>query len=369
MKIAVFHELPLGGARRVANDFSKELKKRHQIDGYIVGSEKNAMEKECYTKMYFYKFITKNWSGHNWKAKLYKDTFELYNLYKLHKKIAADIDKKKYDVVIVHPSKFTQAPFVLRFLMTNKIYYAHEAYRIMYEEHFRIRNSGNLLKDLYEFLSRKIKKTIDATNLANAPTIFVNSENTKRNIFRFYSRKSTICYPGIDTAFFKLQKVKKAIDVLFIGSTTDNTDGFFDLKNAIDIIKKKIKLEVVGGGEKWIDDKRLRLLYAQSKMVFCGAHNEPFGLIPLEAILSGSYVVALNEGGYKETYIKGKTILVERKTEAIANAIQKVLKRKSPHINSTMNTRIWSLTVRTKMLESEIKNALKIRKNFRKTDK
>jgi len=359
MKIAVFHELPIGGARRVANDFSKELKKRHHVDGYIVDNEKNLKERECYTRVYFYRFISKNWNGNNWKAKLYKDTLELFNLYKLHRIIAGDIDKKKYDVVIVHPSKFTQAPFVLRFLMSNKVYYAHEAYRIMYEKYFGIRHSGNPSKDLYEFLSRRIKKTIDAANLASSPTIFVNSENTKRNIFRFYSRRSTVCYPGIDTAFFKMQKVKKTIDVLFIGSTADNTDGFFDLKNAIDILKKKIKLEVVGGGEKWIDDKKLRLLYAQSKMVFCGAHNEPFGLIPLEAILCGSYVVAINEGGYKETYIKGRTILVERKTEAIANAILKILRRTTADSPKRKEILKWGLRYRTRIFEKEIENALK----------
>lgn len=369
MKIAVFHELPHGGARRVANDFSKELKKRHRVDEYIVDDEKKLSEKEFFSKIYFFKFSQKKWAGHNWKVRLYKDTVELYRLYKLHKKIASEIDKRKYDVVIVHPSKFTQAPFVLRFLHTNRVYYAHEAYRIMYEKYFRIKHSGNLLKDAYEFLSRKIKKTIDVGNIAKTPTIFVNSENTKKSILKFYSRKSIVCYPGIDAALFKSKNVKKTIDVLFIGSTKDNTDGFFDLRNAIDTLKQKIKLEVVGNGNKWIDDEELIMLYAKSKVVFCGAYNEPFGLIPLEAIFSGSSVVAINEGGYKETAIKGKTILVERKTATIANAILKGLRRKSSTAKVHLMAQAWSLKSRTKVLEKEINNISKVRKNFRKNDK
>ncbi len=369
MKIAVFHELPYGGARRVVNDFSKELKKKHQVDLYIIDNKKNTDERKYYSKVYFYKFNEQEWNGRNWKAKLYKDTFEIYRIYKKHRKISNDIDKRKYDIVIVHPSKFTQAPFVLRFLKTKKVYYAHEAYRIMYEKYFRIKESGNFLKDIYEILTRRIKKAIDKRNSASAPTIFVNSENTKKNILRFYSRKSTVCYPGIDTALFKVKKIKKTIDVLFIGSTADNTDGFFDLKNALDIIKKKIKLEVVGRGEGWIDDRKLQLLYARSKVVFCGAHNEPFGLIPLEAIFSGSSVLAVNEGGYKETYMKGKTVLVERKVEVIANALEKMLRRRKINIDTEKIAAKWSLSVRTKKLEKEIKTIVQTQKKFRKNGK
>jgi hypothetical protein len=277
----------------------------------------------------------------------------------LHRKIAKDIDKRKYDIVLVHPSKFTQAPFVLRFLKTRKVYYAHEVYRIMYEKYFMMKHSGNILKDLYEFISRRIKKGIDRKNVDFAQKIFVNSENTKKNVLKFYARKSTVCYPGIDRAFFKQGRAKKKIDILFVGSTNDNTDGFFDLKNAIDRTGRKLRFEIVDNGSKWIDDKELLSLYAKSKITFCGAYNEPFGLVPLEAIACGGRVIAVNEGGYRETAFGNSTLLVERNAETIANAIVKALRKKSYSGDKGEFRKKWSLTSRTRALEKELFNVIK----------
>lgn len=366
MKIAVFHELPYGGARRVANDFSKELKKRHQVDEFIVGEKKDNSERDFFSRVHFYKFVEKKWLGSNWRVRLYKDTVELYRLYFLHRKIAKDIDKHKYDIVLVHPSKFTQAPFVLRFLKTHRVYYAHEVYRIMYEKYFMMKHSGSILKDLYEFITRRIKKRIDRKNISYAQRIFVNSENTKKNVLKFYARKSIVCYPGIDRAFFKKGKVKKKNDILFVGSTNDNTDGFFDLKNAIDRLGRKIRLEAVGNGNRWIEDKELLSLYARSKITFCGAHSEPFGLVPLEAIACGGRVIAVNEGGYRETAFGNSTLLVERNVGAIANAIVKTLRKKSHPGGKSEFRKKWSLTSRTRALEKELFSVTKSVKHLKK---
>lgn len=359
MKIAVFHELPKGGARRVVNDFSKELLKKHQVDLYTVSEERLDEERKYFSKVFLYKFHPKEWKGNNWKTRLYKDTIELNKLRNLHKEIAEKIDKKKYDVVIIHPSKFTQAPFVLKFIKTIKIYYAHEAYRIMYEKYFQIKFSSNLLKDLYEYTSRFLKKTIDRANVKCAPIIFVNSENTRRSILKYYARKSVVCYPGVDIDLFSLGKSKRKNDILFVGGTNDNSDGFFDLKRAIDLIKKKITLKVVGNGGEWIDDKILHAYYKNSKVVFCGAQNEPFGLVPLEAGASGCTVVAISEGGYKESFVKGISILTSRKPDEISKALLKAFTKKKYGSSRKELVRRWSLKVRTKKLEKEILSLIK----------
>ena len=94
MKIAVFHELHSGGALRAVDEFVKGLKKDHQVDLYTTDN-----------------FTPKKWNGGNWKLKLYKDTVELYKLFKLHRKIAQEINEKEYDIVFIHPSQFTQRSF------------------------------------------------------------------------------------------------------------------------------------------------------------------------------------------------------------------------------------------------------------------
>lgn len=355
MKIAVFHELSVGGARRVVNDFSGELKKRHIVDAYIVDEREILLEKKFFSKVNLYKFVPKKWSGKNWKAKLYKDSIELYKLYKLHKKIAKTIDKKKYDIVIIHPSKFTQAPFILRFITTTNIYYAHEVYRIIYDPYFMFKGSSNIAKNMYEKYSRYIKKTIDRSNVKSAYRIIVNSKNTKNNFAKFYSKASTVCYPGVNTEFFSPSLQEKDIDILFVGSTEDNRDGFFDLKKAINSVHRKLRVEIVGDGKIWIDDKKFRRYYRRAKIVFCGAHNEPFGLVPLEAISCGSEVIAISQGGYIETGISDATVFTQRSYHKIASAILKSLRVKATKTSGRQKIKIiWDIKKRSKELEYAI---------------
>ena len=327
MRIAIFHELTLGGARRVANEFGKGLKGNHLVDLYYVGEKYYKEEEDFYSKIHFYKFMLKIWKGSNWKVRLYKDTIELLRLYLLHKKIADVIDKKNYDLVIVHPSKVTQAPFLLRFLKTKKIYYAHEIYRIMYEPVFRFRKSEYPFKYIYETITKFIKKVIDKNNTKKAGIIFVNSNHTKKGFSRFYNRKTIVCYPGVDYKFFSPKIVKRNIDILFVGSLDYQTDEYALFKNSIHFINKNVRIKVIGGEQNWISDKELLDYYRKSKIVVCTARNEPLGLVPLEAGSCGTPAIAVNDGGYKETIIKGKTgYLVRRHPKAIASVINRALK-------------------------------------------
>ena len=69
MKIAVFHELHKGGARRAVNEMAGEFKKHNHVDLYFVDKERNTGEKEYFNKIFFYQFIPKIWKGGNWKIK------------------------------------------------------------------------------------------------------------------------------------------------------------------------------------------------------------------------------------------------------------------------------------------------------------
>ena len=125
MKIAIFHELDFGGARRASDEFAKRLNAISDVDLYYV-DDKEGNSKNVAKKVFYYSFFPKLWKGNDWMTKLYKDTIELIKLYNLHKKIASDIKSRSYDYVFVHPSKFTQAPFLLSFLKNKCIYYCQK---------------------------------------------------------------------------------------------------------------------------------------------------------------------------------------------------------------------------------------------------
>lgn len=327
MRIAVFHELQFGGAIRAVNEISKRLKKKNIVDLYLVDQSLGKEEIKYFSKVNFYKFSSKQWAGKNPVAKFYKDTVELIKLYRFHKTIAKEIDSKDYDFVFVHPSKFTQAPFILRFLKTKKIYYSEETLRMIYEQEGVV--GINVLKQYYEKLNRIIRKEIDRKNIKSADLILANSNFTKNNIYKAYRLKSKMVYLGVDVSFFKPGRKSRDIDILYVGSK-DESNGYNLLSQSINLLNIKLKIEYVITGQKWVTDSTLRDLYARSKIVIAFYKNEPFGLIPLEAMSSGSVVIALDQGGYKETIINGKT-------GYLVPADPKLISKKINHILSNTN--------------------------------
>ena len=213
MKIAFFHELHAGGARRSVNEFAKRLKKNNQIDLYYIDDSENKAEKQFFTNTSFYQFIPRKWLGNNWKAKFYKDTVELIRLYNIHKKIANDIDKQNYDLVFVEPSKFTQAPFILTLLRTKKVYYCQEPLRMVYEQELAIPKDLHFAKYTYERINRYIRKRIDKYNIRHTDFLLSNSKHTKENIKRIYNLEAIPTYMGVDTTIFRPVKKKKDMHI------------------------------------------------------------------------------------------------------------------------------------------------------------
>ena len=76
-----------------------------------------------------------------------------------------------------------------------------------------------------------------------------------------------------------------------------------------------------------ISEDELIDLYARCKGLICTAKDEDFGLTPVEAMASGKPVVAVNEGGFKETVINGRTgLLVEANKDDLVKAIKEISK-------------------------------------------
>lgn len=77
-----------------------------------------------------------------------------------------------------------------------------------------------------------------------------------------------------------------------------------------------------------ITDAALVDLYRGAVATVCAARLEPFGLTPLESIGCGTPVIAVNEGGYRETVTPGVNgELVERTPTAIAGAVERAVNK------------------------------------------
>src|SRR4030042_462553 len=125
MKIAIYHNLPSGGAKRALYEYVVRLKNKHEFDLYNLStSNEDFLDLRPHVKNVFtyglkFKYIPLITKGYN----------ILITLKSLEKKIAEDIDSRNYDLVFVHHCQFIQSPFVLRYLQTPTLYYCQEPRR------------------------------------------------------------------------------------------------------------------------------------------------------------------------------------------------------------------------------------------------
>jgi len=322
MKIAVFHNLPFGGAKRVLYEEIKALSKKNEVYLYQLSGERdNVFNLMKYVKEFHeYGFTPKNHLP-AFLNRLYSDHKKLFALRKVHKNIAEDIDTSNFDVVLIHPDYYTQAPFILRYLKTKKVYYCHELLRIAYEKNLGFDKDVIFFKKWYESTIRALMKNIDKTNARFAEVILTNSLHTKQNIKMAYGRDSSVCYPGVDSDFFKPVGGLAKNSILFVGDEEKILGQGFE-KMLGKNLQGKYKIEKMVRNKDNGDDY-LRQLYNRALVTVCLTQNEPFGMVPLESMSCGTPVIALDDGGYRETIINGKTgFLIGKNASRIQNRIE-----------------------------------------------
>lgn len=186
----------------------------------------------------------------------------------------------------------------------------------------------------------------DQRSVKNLEGIVAISSNVQRRILEFHGRQSEIIYPPVDTSRFKFVEYgdfwlsvnriypEKRIDLQFdvfrelpeeklviVGGYTkgDHSANYYHklVKNIPD------NVEIRGA----ISEDELIDLYARCKGLICTAKDEDFGLTPVEAMASGKPVVAVNEGGFRETVVNGKTgLLVGANRNELVRAMTQISK-------------------------------------------
>jgi len=325
MKIVVIDNLPDGGAKRVVFEQIKYLSKKHQVE-YYTNRHRSAFMFNKYAVKVF-RFNLELSAARGWQRPL-RESSLFRRLAPEYQQMAEQINQSTTEAVIVHPDKHTQAPFILRFLKKPNIYYIHEPLRLIYEPELHPIKTQNL-KQGYERLRRNWLKKIDKTNLLKADHLVVNSKFTAKNVWRFYKRKAEVIYPGADDQIFKPDFKAGKKHFLFIGQKAD-INGYPLLKKALGKLDNKISIKYVVFKKKGfqLKDEGLIKLYQQSIAVLCLSINEPFGLTAIEAMACGVPVIAINEGGYKETVKHNKTgILIKKDAAELVKAMSLLAKQ------------------------------------------
>ena len=167
-----------------------------------------------------------------------------------------------------------------------------------------------------------------------------NSHYVAARIRRYYNRGSTVVYPPVDTAFYRLpgDRREARAGLLVVSALVP----YKRLEVAIDAARILDEpLAIVGTGPElnrlqafagpnvsflgWRSNDEIRALYQRSAATLLPG-VEDFGLVPVEAQACGCPVVALSEGGAAETVLDGETgaLVADRTTDAFADGIARL---------------------------------------------
>lgn len=358
MRIAAYHNLPSGGAKRSLYESLKRLSGSHQIDVFTLSSANHTF---CDVRPFCQNHNVFEFSPY----RLFKSPFgrlnqvqrwrDLLRLDTLNRTIASQIDANGYDLVYVNPCLFTQAPSILQYLHTRSIYYVHESLRQVYEApvprpylNRTWRQRIDAFDPFIKLYRRKLIQTDRASTLA-AGHLLVNSRFTAQNIQNAYGRKSQVVYFAVDTDTFYPQKCEKQAFVLSVGALRPNKGFDFLIESLAQIpSSQRPPLQIIGNAddeqertfltnlahslqvqliiETMVDLPTLVRRYNQAQMVVYTPVREPFGLVPLEAMACAVPVVGVAEGGVTESVVHEKTgLLTERNPQQFAQAVVSLL--------------------------------------------
>lgn len=183
----------------------------------------------------------------------------------------------------------------------------------------------------------------DQRSINNIDRIVAISDTTRRRIQAFHGRDACIIYPPVETAKYNCKEYgdfwlsvnrlypEKRIELqieAFRQMPEENliiTGGYSAGDHAARYARKIMKDvpdNVTFMGE--VKEQDLIDLYSRCRGLVCTAMDEDFGLTPVEAMASGKPVVAVNEGGFRETITPETGMLIPGDVNSLISAVREV---------------------------------------------
>lgn len=349
LRVAVFHDLPSGGAKRTLQaQVSGLVARGHRVDCFTTSAAEEdlfPLREVAHSLIQLPVPKPPNREAALAGRPSARDLVGWMRVFRgireVGKEVARRVDRADYHVLLAHPSQFTQAPHVLSWSSTPTVYYCHEVLRAAYET--------GLTSPAVRTAIRLTLGKLDRRNVRGATAIAVNSGYTGRRVHQVYGRTSTVVPPGVDSRCFRPSEAPQGDYLLAVGA-------LHPLKGMGFIVEALARLDpryrpplviVSDRGRKAersalreqaeglgvrvehrerVGEEELASLYAGARALLFAARHEPLGLAPLEAMASGVPVVAVAEGGVPETVVDGSTgYLVPRDPGSFAAALSRLL--------------------------------------------
>lgn len=356
MRIALFHNLPSGGAKRAVYEWIRRLAPNNQIDVYTLSSADHTF---CDIRP----FVQNHRVFDFMPRKLFESPFgrlnqfqrwrDLGELTQIGRQIAKEINAGHYDVVFANTCYYTFIPTCLQWVEKPAIYYLHEPFGPTFARRFQRpymqdngwREKANRYDPLIKIYHHRLE-TLQLKSVRHTTRLLANSQFTQKQMKLAYDVDTPVCHYGVNIDTFHPRKeVRKEDFVLSVGELTPRKgfDFIVDslgripidsrprLKLACNMVDSRERAYVEGLAVRYevdlevytrLNADELAVLYNQAQLCVYAPVMEPFGLVPLEAMSCGTPVVGVAEGGVRESVISGfNGCLTDRDPAKFAQAV------------------------------------------------
>lgn len=360
MRIALYHNLPSGGAKRAVLEWTQQLATTHSIDVFTLSSADHSFcDLRPHVKKYeIFEFSPRKlFNSPLGRLNQFQRWRDLGDLVTLNQRIADTINDDEYDVLFANTCKFTFIPSIIQFVDIPSVYYLHEPFGAGFVRsiHRPYAHESGWRKTIDQFdplikMYRNRMESIQKTNAKRTTRLLANSNFTREWMKVTLGIDAPVSTYGVDLVGFRLEpEIQRQDFVLSVGELSprkgfdfiveslglisptrrpilvlacnrvEPAEQAFVLKLAIDL---GVDLQVRTG----LGTDELRTLYNQARLCVYAPVLEPFGLVPLEAMACETPVVGVKEGGVQESVIHQKTgLLVERDPNQFAAAVEGLL--------------------------------------------
>jgi glycosyltransferase involved in cell wall biosynthesis len=236
------------------------------------------------------------------------------------------------------------------------------------------------LPDFPELQTLRLQAKQEWLNAQACDLILVNSYFSRESVLRAYGLSSTVCYLGVDTTLFKELDLPRENFLIGLGSF-DPTKRIELAIEAVSLLPHPRPLVWIGNSGKEdymtslrnlaqtrgvslelklnVSDSELVALLNRASLMLCTSRLEPFGFGVLEANACGLPVVAVKEGGFRETIQHGLNgFLVDADARSIATAATQIID--DPALAKQMGETGLSMAQQTWNVEASIDRLEKI---------